>query len=73
MAVILLPRTTVGKRRRCVGPEEEQYRRPATGGAAACGAKRSVRTEYLDGIWGYERRLPVQRADAIIEAVRARK
>ena len=35
--------------------------------------EKTTGTEYLDGIWGYERRLPVQRADAIIEAVRARQ
>lgn len=34
--------------------------------------EKTTGTEYLDGIWGYERRLPVQRADAIIEAVRKR-
>ena len=32
--------------------------------------EKTTGTEYLDGIWGYERRLPEQRADAIIEAVR---
>lgn len=34
--------------------------------------EKTTGTEYLDGMWGYERRLPAQRADAIIEAVRAR-
>ena len=34
--------------------------------------EKTTGTEYLDGMWGYERRLPEQRADAIIEAVRAR-
>jgi hypothetical protein len=34
--------------------------------------EKTTGTEYLDGMWGYERRLPRQRADEIIGAVRAR-
>ena len=34
--------------------------------------EKTTGTEYLDGIWGYERRLPAQRADEIIAAVRKR-
>ena len=34
------------------------------------GQEKTTGTEWLDGIWGYERRLPVQRADAILAAVR---
>jgi hypothetical protein len=37
------------------------------------GQEKTTGTEWLDGLWGYERRLPVQRADAIIEAVQKRK
>ncbi len=32
------------------------------------GQEKTTGTEWLDGIWGYERRLPVQRADAILAA-----
>ena len=32
--------------------------------------EKTTGTEYLDGIWGYERRLPRQRADEIVENVR---
>ena len=35
--------------------------------------EKTTGTEYLDGIWGYERRLPHARADEIIQAVRARR
>ncbi len=35
--------------------------------------EKTTGTEWLDGIWGYERRLPAQRADAIIENVTASK
>ena len=34
--------------------------------------EKTTGTEWLDGIWGYERRLPEQRADAIIENVTKR-
>ena len=36
------------------------------------GQEKTTGTEWLDGIWGYERRHPAQRADAILEAVRSR-
>jgi hypothetical protein len=32
------------------------------------GQEKTTGTEWLDGIWGYERRLPVQRAEEIAEA-----
>jgi hypothetical protein len=34
--------------------------------------EKTTGTEWLDGIWGYERRLPDARADAIVAAVTAR-
>lgn len=34
--------------------------------------EKTTGTEWLDGIWGYERRLPEQRADAIIEHVKSK-
>ncbi len=34
------------------------------------GQEKTTGTEWLDGIWGYERRLPAQRADEILAAVR---
>lgn len=34
--------------------------------------EKTTGTEWLDGIWGYERRLPAQRADAIVEHVTKR-
>jgi hypothetical protein len=34
--------------------------------------EKTTGTEWLDGIWGYERRLPAQRASEIIDAVRSR-
>jgi hypothetical protein len=34
------------------------------------GQEKTTGTERLDGIWGYERRLPAQRADEIIKAVK---
>ena len=37
------------------------------------GQEKTTGTEWLDGIWGYERRLPAQRADEIIAAVESRK
>lgn len=37
------------------------------------GQEKTTGTEWLDGIWGYERRLPAQRADQIIEALEARR
>ncbi|HEX2835241.1 MAG TPA: hypothetical protein VHW00_19665 [Thermoanaerobaculia bacterium] len=37
------------------------------------GQEKTTGTEWLDGLWGYERRLPVMRADTIIEAVEKRK
>jgi len=37
------------------------------------GQEKTTGTEWLDGLWGYERRMPAMRADAIIEAVAARK
>jgi hypothetical protein len=36
------------------------------------GQEKTTGTEWLAGIWGYERRLPVQRAEAIIAAVESR-
>jgi hypothetical protein len=30
--------------------------------------EKTTGTEWLDGIWGYERRLPRERADAIVAA-----
>lgn len=35
--------------------------------------EKTTGTEWLDGIWGYERRLPRQRADEIIDAVKSRR
>ncbi|HEX7833761.1 MAG TPA: hypothetical protein VF787_29175 [Thermoanaerobaculia bacterium] len=37
------------------------------------GQEKTTGTEWLDGLWGYERRLPTMRADEIIKAVTARK
>ncbi|HVE71715.1 MAG TPA: hypothetical protein VNI54_10130 [Thermoanaerobaculia bacterium] len=37
------------------------------------GQEKTTGTEWLDGIWGYERRLPRQRVDEILEAVERRK
>jgi hypothetical protein len=37
------------------------------------GQEKTTGTEWLDGLWGYERRLPAMRADEIIKAVAARK
>ncbi len=37
------------------------------------GQEKTTGTEWLDGLWGYERRMPTMRADAIIAAVTARK
>ena len=37
------------------------------------GQEKTTGTEWLDGLWGYERRLPAQRAEAIIEAVAQRR
>lgn len=34
--------------------------------------EKTTGTEYLDGIWGYERRLPAQRADEVIAVAAAR-
>ncbi|HEX6099054.1 MAG TPA: hypothetical protein VF432_22265 [Thermoanaerobaculia bacterium] len=34
------------------------------------GQEKTTGAEWLDGIWGYERRLPAHRADAIIDAVK---
>ncbi|MEO8378331.1 MAG: hypothetical protein ABI779_01585, partial [Acidobacteriota bacterium] len=34
------------------------------------GQEKTTGTEWLDGIWGYERRLPAQRADEILAAMR---
>jgi hypothetical protein len=36
------------------------------------GQEKTTGTEWLDGIWGYERRLPEQRAEEIIRAVEQR-
>jgi hypothetical protein len=36
------------------------------------GQEKATGTEWLDGIWGYERRLPVARAGGIIDLVRKR-
>jgi hypothetical protein len=36
------------------------------------GQEKTTGTEWLDGIWGYERRMPAMRADAIVEAVTRR-
>lgn len=36
------------------------------------GQEKTTGTERLDGIWGYERRLPAQRADDIMKAVKPR-
>lgn len=36
------------------------------------GQEKTTGAEWLDGIWGYERRLPAQRAEAIIDAVTRR-
>ncbi|HEY0160708.1 MAG TPA: hypothetical protein VGF28_25710 [Thermoanaerobaculia bacterium] len=35
--------------------------------------EKTTGTEWLDGIWGYERRLPAQRADAIVKAMETRR
>lgn len=35
--------------------------------------EKTTGTEWLDGMWGYERRLPAQRAGDIIDAVRSRR
>jgi hypothetical protein len=35
--------------------------------------EKTTGTEWLDGMWGYERRLPSQRADEIVAGVRARQ
>ncbi|HEX7153574.1 MAG TPA: hypothetical protein VF618_18950 [Thermoanaerobaculia bacterium] len=37
------------------------------------GQEKTTGTEWLDGIWGYERRLPRQRVDDIVAAVEARR
>ena len=37
------------------------------------GQEKTTGTEWLDGIWGYERRLPAHRAEEIIRAVEARR
>lgn len=37
------------------------------------GQEKTTGTEWLDGIWGYERRLPAQRAEQIMEAVAQKK
>ena len=37
------------------------------------GQEKTTGTEWLDGLWGYERRLPAQRVDAILAAVEARQ
>ncbi|MGZ5446482.1 MAG: hypothetical protein ACXW5U_23375 [Thermoanaerobaculia bacterium] len=37
------------------------------------GQEKTTGTEWLDGIWGYERRLPAHRADAIIKAVELKR
>lgn len=37
------------------------------------GQEKTTGTEWLDGIWGYERRLPAQRAEQIVEEVNRRK
>jgi len=37
------------------------------------GQEKTTGTEWLDGMWGYERRLPRQRVDEILEAVERRK
>ncbi len=37
------------------------------------GQEKTTGTEWLDGIWGYERRLPAQRAEAIIKAVESKR
>ena len=37
------------------------------------GQEKTTGTEWLDGIWGYERRLPAQRAEEIIDAVEKRR
>jgi hypothetical protein len=34
------------------------------------GQEKTTGTEWLDGIWGYERRMPVMRADEIVAAMR---
>ena len=36
------------------------------------GQEKTTGTEWLDGIWGYERRLPAQRAEEIVAAVERR-
>jgi hypothetical protein len=36
------------------------------------GQEKTTGTEWLDGIWGYERRLPAQRAEQIVAAVEKR-
>ena len=35
--------------------------------------EKTTGTEWLDGIWGYERRLPAHRADEIVKAVESRQ
>jgi hypothetical protein len=35
--------------------------------------EKTTGTEWLDGIWGYERRLPAQRVDAILKRVASRR
>lgn len=37
------------------------------------GQEKTTGTEWLDGIWGYERRLPKQRVDEVLEAVAKRR
>ncbi|HEX6085930.1 MAG TPA: hypothetical protein VF266_15465 [Thermoanaerobaculia bacterium] len=37
------------------------------------GQEKTTGTEWLDGLWGYERRLPKQRVDEILEAVAKRR
>ncbi|HET8799520.1 MAG TPA: hypothetical protein VFO89_17670 [Thermoanaerobaculia bacterium] len=37
------------------------------------GQEKTTGTEWLDGLWGYERRLPANRTEEIIQAVEARR
>jgi len=37
------------------------------------GQEKTTGAEWLDGLWGYERRVPAQRAEAIIAAVADKK
>lgn len=37
------------------------------------GLEKTTGTEWLDGMWGYERRLPAQRADEILRSLEQRK